>query len=416
MSSYLFRRIALPLAAIFALLSVAMAQAQLPAVYGVFFYSPTCPHCRDVINNHWPAIRDEFGDQLHVLFINVTTDEGGQVMRDAITRLRIPSNGVPMLIIGTNVLVGSVDIPARAPQIIRAGLDAGGIALPPIPGISAMYNAALEQSGQSQTGAQASNLAGETDISWTERLAADPVANGLAVVILALLTVSLVSAVRLRLKKLAPTEETRARRYQQIAIVVVSLLGMGLSLILMAGASSNPVVLMLAAGEAVIFLIVLAVTLRTPRDQRLTRGRVPLVALGGALVAAYLAYVELTLTEAVCGVVGNCNTVQQSSYARILDVPIGVIGIVGYSLILVLWFVSRRGRLQARANTLEYAMVLFGVLFSVYLTFLEPFVIGATCLWCLTSAVVMLLLLWLMTPSAAEPQPRKLGYRAAHTT
>jgi len=34
-------------------------------------------------------------------------------------------------------------------------------------------------------------------------------------------------------------------------------------------------------------------------------------------------------------------------------------------------------------------MTAFGTLFSIYLTFLEPFVIGATCLWCLSSAVIM---------------------------
>jgi uncharacterized membrane protein len=38
-------------------------------------------------------------------------------------------------------------------------------------------------------------------------------------------------------------------------------------------------------------------------------------------------------------------------------------------------------------------MVAGGVLFSIYLTFLEPFVIGATCAWCLSSAVIMTLLL-----------------------
>ena len=38
-------------------------------------------------------------------------------------------------------------------------------------------------------------------------------------------------------------------------------------------------------------------------------------------------------------------------------------------------------------------MILFGMSFSIYLTFLEPFVIGATCMWCLSSAVIMLLLL-----------------------
>jgi hypothetical protein len=33
-----------------------LVQAQQPIVYGVFFYSPTCPHCHEVIDNHWPGI------------------------------------------------------------------------------------------------------------------------------------------------------------------------------------------------------------------------------------------------------------------------------------------------------------------------------------------------------------------------
>jgi uncharacterized membrane protein len=40
-------------------------------------------------------------------------------------------------------------------------------------------------------------------------------------------------------------------------------------------------------------------------------------------------------------------------------------------------------------------MTVFGVLFSIYLTYLELFVIKAVCIWCLTSAVIMTLLLLL---------------------
>jgi uncharacterized membrane protein len=44
-------------------------------------------------------------------------------------------------------------------------------------------------------------------------------------------------------------------------------------------------------------------------------------------------------------------------------------------------------------------MCIFGVLFSTYLTYLEVFVIHATCSWCITSAVLMILLLWVSTPA-----------------
>jgi uncharacterized membrane protein len=47
-------------------------------------------------------------------------------------------------------------------------------------------------------------------------------------------------------------------------------------------------------------------------------------------------------------------------------------------------------------------MCIFGVLFSIYLTFLEPFVIGATCMWCISSAVLMIILLLISTPAAQQ--------------
>ena len=38
-------------------------------------------------------------------------------------------------------------------------------------------------------------------------------------------------------------------------------------------------------------------------------------------------------------------------------------------------------------------MALFGVLFSIYLTYIELYVIHAVCIWCLSSAVIMALVL-----------------------
>jgi uncharacterized membrane protein len=43
-------------------------------------------------------------------------------------------------------------------------------------------------------------------------------------------------------------------------------------------------------------------------------------------------------------------------------------------------------------------MAFFAVVFSLYLTYLEPFVIHAVCIWCLSSAVLATLLLLLGLP------------------
>jgi uncharacterized membrane protein len=58
-----------------------------------------------------------------------------------------------------------------------------------------------------------------------------------------------------------------------------------------------------------------------------------------------------------------------------------------------------------------------GVLFSIYLTYLEPFVIRAVCAWCLTSAVIMaMLLLASVEPAARQlaPQPVRRRRRGHH--
>jgi len=47
-------------------------------------------------------------------------------------------------------------------------------------------------------------------------------------------------------------------------------------------------------------------------------------------------------------------------------------------------------------------MAFFAVILPLYLTHLEPFVIKAICIWCLTSAVIATLLLLPGTPTAAH--------------
>ncbi len=53
-----------------------------------------------------------------------------------------------------------------------------------------------------------------------------------------------------------------------------------------------------------------------------------------------------------------------------------------------------------------HAGAVAGTGFSIYLTFLEPFVIGATCMWCLSSAVIVTVLMWLTARPAAAAWER----------
>lgn len=379
------------------MLMMLTASAQQPVVRGVFFYSPNCGHCHEVITNHWPAIESEFGAQLQVLFINVSAPYGSSLMTRTTQTLNIDSNGVPMLVIGDTVLVGSRDIPELAPQIIRDGLAAGGIDLPNVAGLQEAFDLAYAETLETE-GAQTTTTP-PAPPTMAERLSADP-ANYLAIAVLIGLIVSaIVALVAMASPKLAQQIRGPIGRGVALAIVIIGAL---LVLSLIAGGIENA----LAVGLAAVVFVLLAMLgwqiFKTRRGGLNIQQLLPLLAGAGVLVAGYLAYVETTLTEATCGLVGDCNTVQQSPYAQIFGVPIGVIGIVGYIAILVVWFYKRVAPQDRRADLVLFGMALFGVLFSMYLTFLEPFVIGATCVWCLTSAVLMALLLWLSIPTARE--------------
>lgn len=358
------------------------ANAQEAIVHGVFFYSPTCPHCHEVMTNDWPGIQETFGDQLVVLFVDARTQGGNAIMQEARDVMNIASNGVPMLIIGDTVLVGSIDIPKQTPNLVRDGLANGGIDLPPIPSLIAAYEQALASESPTVEPTLPVVEQSVTQPTLLDKLSADPIANGAAVVVLLALIGSLLLIVGRRV----------TITWARLPLIALGSAGFIMGGSLLWGSLGETPIALLAAGLMLVFLLLIISSARSANSA--PDWLIPLVALAGLAVAAYLAYVEMTLSDAVCGAVGNCNTVQQSDYARIFGVPIGVIGLFGYSLIVLVWAYSRFVS-DKQANSVIWLLSLVGVIFSVYLTFLEPFVIGATCLWCLSSAVMILALLWL---------------------
>ena len=121
------------------------------------------------------------------------------------------------------------------------------------------------------------------------------------------------------------------------------------------------------------------------REGRTLRVVLGALAAAGLLISAYLSWVYFAGVAPVCaGGGGGCERVQSSPYATILGVPVAVLGVVGYAGLL--FSVALRGEAGVY---LGFLVTLVGTLFSFYLTYLEVFVIGALCQWCLASAAVM---------------------------
>ena len=128
------------------------------------------------------------------------------------------------------------------------------------------------------------------------------------------------------------------------------------------------------------------------------------LSLVGLFVALYLALHRVgVIGTLACGLDGGCSTVQTSSYATFVGVPVPFIGVLGY---LVLFIVSLRAASglndERRIGIVLLALAALAFGFSVYLTALEAFVIHAWCRWCVVSAIIASLIFAFSLPEAAR--------------
>jgi uncharacterized membrane protein len=118
---------------------------------------------------------------------------------------------------------------------------------------------------------------------------------------------------------------------------------------------------------------------------------IAVLSLVGFFVALYLWLYKIGVIGSLqCGA-GGCETVQTSRYADVFGIPVAFYGVAGYAVLVAVSLAGLRSTLVgARVVTLALAgLATAGFLFSVYLTYLELFVIHAICRWCVVSAVIM---------------------------
>lgn len=114
-------------------------------------------------------------------------------------------------------------------------------------------------------------------------------------------------------------------------------------------------------------------------------------ALVGLLTSGYLAYVKVFDTPIYCTPgIGDCTTVNSSRYSELWGIPIAIFGMLSYLAILLLVILGHRSKLIKQYQVLAiFGISLFGFLYSLYLTYLEIFVIHAICQWCVLSGLCM---------------------------
>jgi len=471
-------------------------QAPEPVVHAIIFYSPTCPHCHQLITEYLIPLEEELRGKLVLLGMDTSQGWANNLYWETIRHFELPEEEwvVPMMIVGDEVLIGGIRIPQRLDQILEESLTKDGVDLPGYPAMVTFFReqnildprypdrliarpaprpeeeASGEDAGSASDSLEAQptdsgavvadsapeeNPAGEVppsddsaagvpspeDSAAAARVGAPgtseapdstavPGETGAAPGAGDSTAVSAGPEER-EVAEPTPGGEDRISADPEATPVPGSdvpsaadsasgsasgsVSGLGMSeaiqgmetMTMMDRFNLDP------AGNSISVLVLLAMVISLGLrgyPPRVKGGEwpswvVPGLVVIGVGVAGYLSYIEVTHSQAVCGPVGDCNTVNQSEYATLFGIlPVGVLGLMGYAVIMALWLIRRVGNegVGRLATIGLWASALFGTVFSVYLTFLEPFVIGATCAWCLTSAIIMTLILWASSSMAAQ--------------
>jgi uncharacterized membrane protein len=450
------------------------AAVEAQTVRAVLFYAPGCPHCRHVISQDLPVFFEIYGGpprvwvnesaaeedrvlslasngELEILLVDASLPVGAELYQASMLSHPVTPerDGVPRLVIGDTVLVGAVEIPARFHGLIGQALATGGAAWPAITGLEEIIAAfpgasiaaategkpvsppvitdegesaaadTVQTSGESPEVAHVAPAAQADAGPVGEAKTAPGVVAGAGPEVLSEVEAGrrdevqldssasvLPSADRSTLEERADSTKAMQPTLESIAERRPSMLE---------NLRRDPV------GNGIAVVVLIGMLISVAGVSTISRFRtlspkvgfaVPLVSLLGIVVAGYLTYVEASGATAVCGPVGDCNAVQQSKYAILFGVlPVGALGLAGFTAIIVAWIVSRTASdpVSDWAKLSLLAMTVLGTLLSIYLTFLEPFVIGATCSWCLTSAVAITVLMWLSAGSGTEAWSR-LGH------
>src|SRR5678816_4321796 len=116
-----------------------------------------------------------------------------------------------------------------------------------------------------------------------------------------------------------------------------------------------------------------------------------LLSLLGLADALYLTIEHVTGQSVRCTIISGCSEVLSSPYAVVAGIPLAVIGAAAYFTVFSLAILALFG--YRIAGTLLTPLVIAMFLVSLWLIYLQAFVIREFCQYCLFSAAITLCLL-----------------------
>lgn len=116
----------------------------------------------------------------------------------------------------------------------------------------------------------------------------------------------------------------------------------------------------------------------------------------GFAVSAFLLYEYSLSGPMFCPTGVGCDIVRASPYSNFFGIPIPILGIGFYITMAALSVVHSHDLPTKLIKKLQLFVAFLGVGFGVYLTYLEAFVIGVFCFWCVVSFIISFVILLLI--------------------
>ncbi len=113
-----------------------------------------------------------------------------------------------------------------------------------------------------------------------------------------------------------------------------------------------------------------------------------LVGCAGFLLAFYIYHCKHRKKPLICPMRGSCDFVTTSDYSKFLGIPVEVLGLLYYAFIVILHglVIAEPGLFTVSMARISLVISTLAFCFSIYLLFVQAFLLKQWCTWCLCSA------------------------------
>lgn len=135
-------------------------------------------------------------------------------------------------------------------------------------------------------------------------------------------------------------------------------------------------------------------------------------AIAGVGVSAYSVFMKYGVTSGEFCTVGetfDCDIVNSSPYSEIAGIPVSLIGVLGYAFLIIAAAMKLKQPQDKQLSLLLLIASGGALLFSLYLTSIEAFVLKTWCMLCLMSQGLIIPIflsavgVWRLDKNAAPP-------------